>query len=278
MTVLDVRTLGTQQSPGTICWVTIDRPAALNAINAQVMTALEALLTQLEAPDADIRVLVIQGAGARAFVSGGDLREFAPLKTKAQAEQMARQMRAILDRIERLPCWSIGCVNGDAYGGGCEFLAALDHRVASSDARLGWTQARFHLTPGWGGLTRLVELVGRPTAARWLGLAQPVSAQAAQAAGFIDEVVEPDALLDAVRALAERLALQDRALIGAIKRGLLAALELPRSASIEAELDPFTTLWAAPAHHERVARFLAPSAPSPVTPTHQAPNPEDDTP
>lgn len=277
MSVLSVKSL----LHGMICWVTIDRPDALNAINLEVMAALEALLTQLEA-DASlshVRVLVIQGAGTRAFVSGGDLREFAPLTTKAQAEQMAQRMRAILDRLERLPCWSVACVNGDAYGGGCEFLAAFDHRVASSSARFGWTQARFHLTPGWGGLTRLVELVGRPVATRWLSLAQPVSAQEALRAGFVDEVVEPDDLIATARALAERLAIQDRELIGALKLGLLAALELPRSASIEAELEPFAHLWAGQAHHDRVARFLDPrEGRASTSPPHQAPNPEDNTP
>ena len=242
---------------GPLCWVTLDRPEALNAISWDVMAQLEALLTQLHQGFEPVRVVIVRGSGQRAFASGGDLREFAALKSAAQAEQMARRMRAILEGFEALDRWTIACINGDAYGGGCELLCAMDLRVASTHARLGFTQARFDLTPGWGGLTRLVELVGRPRALRWLGTCAVISATQAHEAGLVDELCSPSALLEGTRELALRLAKQDRALIGALKGGALRACGPQRAASIEAELEPFARQWAGQEHHDRVARFLA---------------------
>ena len=232
---------------------TINRPGVLNAIDFDVMTALEALLDGLERSEA--RVLVLRGAGERAFISGGDLKTFAPLKTREDALSMSRRMGEILARVERAPFWVIAQVNGDAYGGGCETMAACDIRWTHRQVRLGWTQARFALPPGWGGLTRLVEIVGRPTALSWLAQAKVVSADEAAQARFVHHVSEDAQRLEReVEALAARLAGQPRALIQALKAGSMAA---GRRDAMEAEREPFARAWASDEHHARVERFLA---------------------
>ena len=240
---------------GPVLWLTVDRPGALNAINLEIMSRLERALEHAR-QTRDVRALVLTGAGERAFVSGGDLREFASLRTEEDAREMSARMKTILSELERLDCWTIACVNGDAYGGGCETLLAFDQRVLAAHARLGFTQARFRLPPGWGGLTRLVELVGRPKATRLLATEALISADEALHMGLADDVVSGDELVTRTQALAESMARQDREMIAALKHGAMRARDLPRAQALDAELDTFARMWADDAHHERVEAFL----------------------
>lgn len=239
---------------GDVWWVEVAREERLNAVNAEVMAGLEEVLSRAERTPT-LRVLVVGGAG-RAFVSGGDLREFAGLRTREEVEAMSRRMRRILERLEALRCWTVARVNGDAYGGGVELMLAFDMCVMAEGARLGMTQGRFGLTPGWGGLTRLVEKVGRARALKWLGCAEVLGAEQALAAGFVEEVVEKDALDVRVMALAERLAGCEPEVTAALKAGARRALEEPRDVAMEGELEVFCDLWVSEAHWERVERFL----------------------
>lgn len=236
-------------------WATINRPEALNAIDYEVMDGLERVVDKLER-ERQWRVFVLTGAGEKCFVSGGDLKKFADLTTCDDAAEMATRMKAILARLEALDCWTIAAINGDAYGGGCETLLAFDFRIAAEAAQFGLTQAKFHVTPGWGGLTRLVEAVGRRQALRWLGEGTVVDAERAVEVGLIDRVVPRMALHQSVVSLAERLGEQDRELIGALKAGALRAREIGRKEAIEAELEPFCELWAGDEHQRRVEAFL----------------------
>jgi enoyl-CoA hydratase len=245
---------------GVLAVATVDRPEALNAVDFEVMSALESALDALEA-DPDLRVFALTGAGDRAFISGGDLRKFADLETAEDARTMATRMKAILERIEKLDVWTIALVNADAYGGGCETALAFDFRIASDAARFGFTQAHFNVTPGWGGLTRLVELVGRPTALRWLGRAERVPAGDALDAGLVDEVVAPNQLRARLAEWVAELATDDPLLIRALKRGASRAVASDRAEAIAAELAPFAQLWSSELHHQNIARFLRSSDP-----------------
>lgn len=237
---------------GDVLTATIDRPEALNAIDFETMDELDAVVTRLEVES--WRVFVLTGAGSKSFVSGGDLKRFAALETEDEAREMATRMSAILRRIEELPCWTIAALNAAAYGGGCETALAFDFRLASSRAKLGFTQVRFHVTPGWGGLTRLVELVGRPQAIAWLSQGAVLGADEAFANGLVHGVSHD--LEGATYALASRLARQDREFIAALKGGALAASRLGRDEAMAAELEPFCQLWAGDEHQRRVQQFL----------------------
>ncbi|WP_073067436.1 enoyl-CoA hydratase/isomerase family protein [Fodinibius roseus] len=237
-----------------ICEATIDRPNTRNAINFRVMQELEELLTEIES-DGNTRCLILTGSGERIFVSGGDLREFHALKSAKEAKSMARRMLSILTRIEKLPCWTIASVNGPAFGGGCEMMLAFDFRIASPDAFFGFTQANFYLPPGWGGLTRLVERVGRSTALRWLGKASIVQPREALQHKLIDRVAAPGQLRKEALAWARELSHNDRTFIQNLKEGAL-RLAQARWKSIAAELDAFAECWESEKHRERVRRFL----------------------
>ena len=157
---------------------------------------LEELLSEIET-DGKTRSFILKGTGNNAFISGGDLQEFHTIKTSEEARPMAQKMLNILERIEKLPCWTIACINGPAYGG-CETILAFDFRIASSEATFGFTQGKFYLPPGWGGLTRLIERVGRSTALRWLAEAKNIDAHTALNHKLVDKIANPDELTEEV--------------------------------------------------------------------------------
>lgn len=217
------------------------------------MDALEGLLDELE-NNSIIRCFIFTGAGEECFVSGGDLQQFHSLKTAEEAENMARRMCNILKRIEQLPCWTIAAVNAPAYGGGCEMTLAFDFRIADPGATFGFTQGKFYLPPGWGGLTRLVECVGRSTALRWLAEARIVDAQTALQHKFINRIADKDIKQEAME-WGARLSKNDRAFIKNLKEGAM-RITKQRWEAIEAELKPFTEFWVDDQHQQRVQKFL----------------------
>lgn len=233
---------------------TIHRPEAHNAINFEVIAELETLLSCLETKK-EIRCFVLKGSGDDAFISGGDLKAFHTIKTAKEAEPMARRMLSILERIETLPCWTIASINGPAYGGGCEIMLAFDFRIASSKATFGFTQGKFYLPPGWGGLTRLVERVGRSTALRWLAENAVIDTKTAQHHTLINRIAKPENLDRETLEWAKELTYNDRDYINALKSG---ALELTKARwkAIEEELETFVKFWEDERHHQRVENFL----------------------
>jgi len=144
---------------GPVAIVTIDRPHARNAIGLATMDELDAAFAGLA--EGDARCAVLTGAGDRAFVAGGDLRELESVTSEDFAVDMAVRMRRTLDRVAGLPIPVICALNGAAIGGGAEVAVACDYRVAAHDARIGFTQVLLGVMPAWGGIERLCALVGR---------------------------------------------------------------------------------------------------------------------
>lgn len=238
-----------------IIWAEINRPHAKNAINFDVMDELEDLLEQIES-NPEIRVLVLSGTHNDYFSTGGDLKEFSELKTAKQGYEMARRMSEILKRIEDGHFWSIACINGDSYGGGVEIMLAHDFSIASKTAKLGFTHSKFFLPPGWGGLTRLIERVGRSRALDWLGSQSIIDSNLAFTANLINDVSITANLRDNTWKWGENLSKLDRELIGRLKDGSATAKLNDRYASIEAELKEFSYFWEDERHHQAVHEFL----------------------
>lgn len=233
----------------------INRPESLNAIDFDIMAQLEKTLSRLEEPGR-WKVFILRAEGGRYFASGGDIRKFARLKSREEGLEMAQRMEAILERIEKLSCWTMVSVDGDAYGGGCEILLAFDFIIASEKARFGFTQSRFHLPPGWGGLTRLIERVGRSTALEWLGEATVRDAPEALRKGLLNRVVPDGDLKDYTMDLAERLSATEPDLIHSLKNSARFSLQNDRLTAIRAEQSVFAEFWAGEEHHRRVSSFL----------------------
>ena len=140
--------------------LTIDRPHARNAIALDTMEQLEKAIDAA----AGARALVIKGAGERAFVSGGDLKELSALRTEEDAAAMAKRMRSICDQLAAFPAPVIAALNGHAFGGGAEVAVAADIRVAADDIKIAFNQVALEIMPAWGGAERLAALVGKSKA------------------------------------------------------------------------------------------------------------------
>ncbi|KUI08445.1 enoyl-CoA hydratase [Mycolicibacterium acapulense] len=214
--------------------VTIDRPQARNAIAPETMEQLDAALDGAEGATA----LVLKGAGDRAFVSGGDLKQLAALRTEADAAAMARRMRAVCDRIASFPGVTIAVLNGHALGGGAEFAVSADIRLAASDIRIGFNQVALEIMPAWGGAERLVDIVGYSKALLLAGTGTILSAEEAERVGLVDQVLARESFDDDWRAIARKLAHRPA---GEIKRVM-------RGASTDDAVDAFARLWVSDEH------------------------------
>jgi enoyl-CoA hydratase len=224
----------------------IDRPGSMNAINFEVMDKLETLLDELER-DTELRLFILTGSG-KSFISGGDLKEFHQIKDAEGARMMSNRMLAILERIENLPCWTLAAVNGHAYGGGWEIMLSLDFRIAVSSAKFGFTQGKFYLPPGWGGLTRLSKTIGRELATFWLASQKVITSEIAHQSGLIQDLYEVDQYEENLELLKKQLTLNDRSYIEYMKRG-----NQQKSAD---EPGPFSKFWESKEHQNRVNEFL----------------------
>lgn len=243
-----------QRISNHILWARINRPDARNAIDFEVMEKLEELVLQVE-EDETIRVLILSGAGTQSFVSGGDLKKFHSIKSKDEATAKAKRMQRLLLRIEKLPCWTVCCINGDAYGGGIELMMAFDFRLSVPTARFGFTQGRFYLVPGWGGLTRLVEKVGRTKALEWLGKSEVHDAKTVLAHGLIEQIIAANSMKEEIVEWVEKLTKNDRKFIQIIKEGAM-RYSPHRQEALDAEVEPFSNLWVDEQHVSRVDKFM----------------------
>lgn len=238
-----------------VIWAEINRPEAANAVNYDVMEQLEKILDEIERNN-EITAFILSGKGDGFFASGGDIKGFSHLKTAKEGREMAVRMSNILSRIENGDFWSVACINGDAYGGGCEMMLAFDFIISRKTAKFCFTQSNFKLPPGWGGLTRLVERVGRSRTLEWLGRAAIVPAEAAFSAGLINRLAVTTDLRNNTWKLAEEFSIMDRRLISALKMGIRMTLENGRRSSFENELDQFGHFWGHDDHHKMVSEFL----------------------
>ena len=196
--------------------ISIDRPHARNAISLETMDQLEKALDGTEGASA----LVITGAGDRAFVSGGDLKELSALRTEREASGMAFRMRAICDRIAGLPTPTIAVLNGHALGGGAEFAVAADIRLAAEDIKIGFNQVTLEIMPAWGGAERLVELVGYSKALLLAGTGTVLDAAEAQRIGLVDKVLPRASFGEDWRAIATALAGRPAGEIKRVMKGI----------------------------------------------------------
>ncbi|MEO1023158.1 MAG: enoyl-CoA hydratase/isomerase family protein [Bacteroidota bacterium] len=236
-------------------WATHERKEARNAIDFETMDQLDALVDEIRNNE-EIRLFVFTGAGTSTFISGGDLKKFHSVQSKEDALEFSRRMITILNKLERLPCWTVAAINGDAYGGGIETMLAFDFRVSVDFARFGHTQGKFYLSPGWGGLTRLIDQVGRSKALEWLGRCEVIDAIDAKKTGLINHIVDEEPFRDRVLEWAEPLLVNDRNYIQTLKSVHHAALD-ERAKRIEKEIEPFAELWTSDAHFKRVEQFMS---------------------
>ena len=225
----------------------INRPEAMNAVNFELMEQLETLLSKLE-KDEEVRLFILTGTG-KSFIAGGDLREFHSIRDAEGAREMSARMINILKRIEELPCLTLAAINGHAYGGGWETMLSFDFRVAKVSAKFGFTQGKFYLPPGWGGITKLTDTVGRNLALYWLASSKVIDAETARKNGLIQDTFESYEYVDKLETLKKSLIHNDRPFIEYVKRK-----DLKSAAD---EVNPFSRFWESEEHLRRVDEFLS---------------------
>ncbi len=186
-----------------IAFVTINRPKVLNALNAATMRELGECFSGIAA-DPEVRVVILTGAGEKAFVAGADINELAVL-TPLEAQETTLRGQAVLERIENLGKPVIAAVNGYALGGGCEIAMACTLRVASQNARLGQPEVKLGIVPGYGGTQRLPRLVGAGLALQMVLTGEPITAEEAYRIGLVNQVVPAAELIPTCEALAKKI-------------------------------------------------------------------------
>jgi enoyl-CoA hydratase len=188
-----------------ILTLTIHRPEALNALNRNVIDALSAALEAAQ-DNPEVRVIVLTGAGEKAFVAGADIKEFADFD-QAQGEDLARRgQRDLFDRVEQSRKPVVAAVNGFALGGGLELAMAAHVRVASTNARMGLPEVSLGVIPGYGGTQRLAQIVGKGKAMEMVLTAGMIDAETALACGLVNQVVDQEILLETAQAMAGKIA------------------------------------------------------------------------
>ena len=224
--------------------VTIDRPHARNAIAPSTMDELDKALDAA----AGAKALVITGAGDRAFVSGGDLKQLSAIRTEEDAMAMALRMRGICDRIAAFPGPVIAALNGHAFGGGAEVAVAADIRVAADDIRIGFNQVALAIMPAWGGAERLAQLVGKGRALMLAGAGTVLDAAEAQRVGLLELVLPRAEFAEGWRTLARSLATNPAREIKRVMSGAVPQEEAARA---------FARLWVSDEHWQAAERVTS---------------------
>lgn len=220
--------------------VTMDRAKALNALNAAMFAELDAAFGELGDDDA-VRVVLLTGAGERAFAAGADIRELDAVGP-GQGEAFALRGQAVFRRIETLRKPVIACVRGFALGGGCELAMACSLRLASEDAKFGQPEVKLGVIPGYGGSQRLPRLVGRGAALKLLLTGAVIDAQEALRIGLVDEVVAPADLMPRAEALTAEIAAQAPLAVAEVIRVVDEGLDLPLEEALALEARAFGRL------------------------------------
>jgi enoyl-CoA hydratase len=210
---------------GAVLLLTINRPAVLNALNAQTLAELDRAV-DAAGRDETVRAIVITGAGDRAFVAGADINELA-VQTPVRGREHARLGQTLFDRLERLGKPVIAAVNGFALGGGCELAMACTIRLAADSAKFGQPEINLGLIPGYAGSQRLPRLVGRGRALELLLTGAPISAEEAWRIGLVNRVVPAASLVAEARALAQTLAAKAPVAMRYILEAVAGGLEMP---------------------------------------------------
>jgi len=191
------------ETSGSIAWITVNRPEKLNALDRATVEEIAAAAARAQ-DDSGVRVIVLTGAGEKAFVAGADISQMAALNP-AEAQAFARFLHESLDRLERSPKPVIAAVNGFALGGGCELALACHVRIVSENARFGQPEVSLGLLPGAGGTQRLQRVVGRGRALDLILSAEMIDAAEAHRIGLANRVVPAAELRATVESYANNL-------------------------------------------------------------------------
>lgn len=237
-----------------IALLTVNRPKALNALNLETLRELRHFFSAVQ-EDAGVKVVIVTGAGEKAFVAGGDLAGMALMGPLA-ARESALLAQEVLNRIEQGRKPVVAAVNGYALGGGCELAMACDLRIAAETARFGQPEVNLGIIPGWGGTQRLPRLVGKGRALELLLTGEMIDAAEAWRIGLVNKVVPAERLLEEARALAGKIAGKGQVAVRLCKEAVVNGLELESLRAVAMEADLFALCFATADQKEGMRAFL----------------------
>lgn len=239
---------------GGIALITLNRPSALNALNRALIAELDAVFDQVAA-DPGVRVVVLTGAGDKAFVAGADISELAGFDC-LQARAFAAEGQGMMAKIAELPVPVIAAVNGFALGGGCELALACDFIYASDTASFGLPEETLGLIPGFGGTQRLARRVGDAMALELILTARRLRADEARALGLVNRVVPSNRLMDETVEMAGKIAAMAPTAVALAKTAVRKGMEVDLTAGCHMEKEAFSLCFASADAREGTAAFL----------------------
>jgi enoyl-CoA hydratase len=240
--------------------VTIDRPDARNALNHETLEALRDRLREL-ALETDVRVIVLTGAGDRAFAAGADIKEMADM-TVLEAHAWGSLGHECCRLLESMPKPTLAAVNGFALGGGCELALACDIRYAAQTAKFGQPEINLAVIPGWGGTQRLARAIGPALAKDLILTGRSIDAAEALRLGLVSAVYPAGELLERVLETATSLAKKSSVALSAAKDATNRALQGDLGAGLSYEAILFAALFATEDQKEGMSAFVEKREPS----------------
>jgi enoyl-CoA hydratase len=237
---------------GKVAYLLIHREKAFNALNLNVMTRLDQIFSELDS-DEETLVIVITGAGSRAFVAGADIHEIKEAGNRRT--EVIRKGQEIFFKIRNSSKVVIAAVNGYALGGGCELAMACDLRIASENAKLGFPETTLGLMPGYGGTQFLPRLIGMGRAKYMIFSGESLSAMEAYQFGLVQKVCSLESLMDEVSRLAKRIASNGPFAVKACKRAIHKGVEFPLEEALRIEMEEYDRVARSKDAEEGIASF-----------------------
>ena len=242
-----------------VAWITLNRPEVLNAQNDTMRTELSQVLEETRDDD-EVYIIVLTGAGDRAFCAGGDISMF-PTWTMIDVSKKFTAIKRPGELVRYIPKPVIAMVNGLALGGGCELAMACDIIIASDKARFGQPEINVGVIPGAGGTQILPRLVGEKKAKELIFTGDFISANEALRFGLVNKVVPKDGLREAVEEFVKRLKNKSPAILRFAKIAVNMAFEMPLSVGIKSETDLFAMCFGTEDQKEGARAFLEKRSP-----------------
>lgn len=237
-----------------VALLTINRPKSLNALNGETLQELGQAFSALEQEE-EVKVIILTGAGDKAFVAGGDISVMAKA-TPLLARELALQAQRLFNRIETCSKPVIAAINGYALGGGCELAMACDIRLASENAKIGQPEINLGIIPGWAGTQRLPRLVGKGRAKELIFTGDMLSAAEAKDIGLVNRVFPQSGLLPAATQMAQKIATKGAIALRLAKEAIDNGMEMDITRAGDYEADLFALCFATEDQKEGMGAFL----------------------